>query len=702
MTRAMNKDNRPKRPGGRPTSPRGPGGPRKPGGKADHSKAPRGARFDKGHAAKGRPDKARRAAAEEAGATEAAVEERVAKVIARAGLCSRRTAESWVVEGRVAVNGIVLKTPAVTVTPSDRITVDDEPLPERERTRLWLYHKPRGLVTTNHDPEGRPTVFERLPRDLPRVLTIGRLDINTEGLLLLTNDGGLARILELPETGWLRRYRVRAYGRIAQTELDKLADGVSVDGILYGAIEASLDKEQGDNVWLTIALREGKNREIKKVLEHLGLSVNRLIRVSFGPFQLAELPEGEVREIRGRVLRDQLGERLAKEASADFEAPLLGPGADSDEKPARAPAKATARAGRPAPQQEGRYLSKREGEAEFDGRGRKKRDGDRDGRRKPEAGDRKTGSRDAPAKATYISPRSRFRFTPDLMPRGGGDQRPEQGARRRVWDEDGSLIEENGPAPERDTRGKGGDRTGPGRERGRDGPREGGRGFAPRSDAQRGGFGRDRDGGDRGGPNRERGRDGPREGGRGFAPRGDAPRGGGFGRDRDGGDRGAPNRERGRDGPREGGRGFAPRSDAQRGGFGRDRDGGDRGGPNRERGRDGPRDGGRGFAPRGDAPRGGGFGRDRDGGDRGGPNRERGRDGPREGGRGFAPRGGPNKGGPGSGGPGRGGPGAGGPGRGGPGRNGPSRSGPSRNGPSRNGPGKGGPGRGGPDRGGKR
>ena len=223
---------------------------------------------------------------------------RIAKVMARAGLCSRRDAEAWIAAGRVSVNGMVLKSPAYNVSDVDDVRVDGQRLGAPERTRLFLFHKPRGLVTTARDPEGRPTIFDALPPDLPRVVAIGRLDINTEGLLLLTNDGGLARVLELPATGWLRRYRVRAHGTVDQAKLDSLSGGISLDGVDYAAIEAKLDREQGSNAWITMGLREGKNREIKRVLEHLGLAVNRLIRISFGPFELGDLAEGEVAEVR--------------------------------------------------------------------------------------------------------------------------------------------------------------------------------------------------------------------------------------------------------------------------------------------------------------------------------------------------------------------------------------------------------------------
>src|SRR5262252_3485801 len=248
--------------------------------------------------------------------------ERIAKAIARAGLCSRREAETWIAAGRVAVNGAVIASPARNVTADDRIAVDGEPLPVRERTRLFLYHKPRGLLTTHADPGGRATIFAALPAGLPRLISVGRLDLNTEGLLLLTNDGLLARTLEPPATGWLRRYRVRAHGRVGQDQLDRLRAGITIDGIRYGSIEATVDRAQGSNVWLTFSIREGKNREVKNVLGHLGLKVNRLIRVSFGPFQLGDLPEGAVEEVRTRHLRDALGERVTALAGADFSGPL--------------------------------------------------------------------------------------------------------------------------------------------------------------------------------------------------------------------------------------------------------------------------------------------------------------------------------------------------------------------------------------------
>ncbi|MBS7540532.1 pseudouridine synthase [Ancylobacter lacus] len=275
--------------------------------------------------------------------------ERIAKVIARAGLGSRREIEEWITAGRVAVNGEVLASPARTVTAADIIEVDGKPLPARERTRLFIYHKPRGVVTTNYDPEGRPTLFEILPAGLPRLVSVGRLDLNTEGLILLTNDGGLARVLELPETGWLRRYRVRAKGSVTQDKLDALIQGITVDGVHYGPIEATIDRVQGANSWLTLALREGKNREVRNVLGALGLEVNRLIRLSYGPFQLAELPQGEAEEVRTRVLADQLGPELTAAAGADFTGPIFDHAAaeEAEEDALDRPEK-TAPRGRPA------------------------------------------------------------------------------------------------------------------------------------------------------------------------------------------------------------------------------------------------------------------------------------------------------------------------------------------------------------------
>ncbi len=230
--------------------------------------------------------------------------ERIAKVIARAGLCSRRDAERWILEGRVSVNGKTLDSPALTVGPNDRIVVDGKPLPAFEAPRLFLYHKPVGLVTTMRDEQNRQTVFANLPHGLPRVISVGRLDLNSEGLLLLTNDGGLARYLELPANAWKRRYRVRAHGAVKAAHLNRLAQGITVEGMNYGPIEARLERAQtGANVWLIVTLKEGKNREIRKVMAHLGLQVSRLIRTAYGPFELGDLPAGSVREVQPGILK---------------------------------------------------------------------------------------------------------------------------------------------------------------------------------------------------------------------------------------------------------------------------------------------------------------------------------------------------------------------------------------------------------------
>lgn len=233
--------------------------------------------------------------------------ERIAKVIARAGLCSRRMAEQWIADGRVSVNGQRIESPALDVGNADVVMVDGALLPERQRPRLWRYHKPAGLVTTHSDPQGRPTVFERLPAELGRVISVGRLDLTSEGLLLLTNDGALARRLELPSTGWTRRYRVRVHGTIDEAALARLQHGTTVDGVRYGPIDARFDRLQGSNAWLTLGLQEGKNREVRKVLDSLGLPVNRLIRVAYGPFQLGNLERGGIAEVSPKVLREQLG-----------------------------------------------------------------------------------------------------------------------------------------------------------------------------------------------------------------------------------------------------------------------------------------------------------------------------------------------------------------------------------------------------------
>lgn len=239
--------------------------------------------------------------------------DRIAKVIARAGLASRRGAEAMILDGRVTVNGAPIDSPALNVTARDKITVDGQPLAAAEPARLWLYHKPAGLVTSARDEKGRQTVFDALPEDMPRVMSVGRLDLNSEGLLLLTNDGELKRKLELPATGWLRRYRVRVHGKPLDSAFDPLRQGLTVDGERFQPMTVTLDRQQGTNAWVTIGLREGKNREIRRAMEALGFSVNRLIRLSYGPFQLGKLKAGAVEEVKARVLADQLGPKGPKD-----------------------------------------------------------------------------------------------------------------------------------------------------------------------------------------------------------------------------------------------------------------------------------------------------------------------------------------------------------------------------------------------------
>jgi len=233
--------------------------------------------------------------------------ERIAKAIARAGICSRRDAEKLIAEGRVMLDGVPVTTPALKVTPDNVILVDGKPLAEPEAARLWRYHKPSGLVTTHKDEKGRPTVFAALPKSLGRVVSVGRLDFNSEGLLLLTNDGEIARRLEMPASGWVRKYRARLFGKVSQAELDKLATGTTIAGVAYGPIVADIERSKGNYSWASVSLKEGKNREVKRVMESLGLKVARLIRTAYGPFQLGQLAEGAVEEIPARLWREQLG-----------------------------------------------------------------------------------------------------------------------------------------------------------------------------------------------------------------------------------------------------------------------------------------------------------------------------------------------------------------------------------------------------------
>lgn len=232
--------------------------------------------------------------------------ERIAKFIARSGVCSRRAAEELILQQRVTLNGQVINSPAVNVEPTDKILIDGEKLPAIEQTRLWLYYKPTGLITSHKD-SSRPTVFDNLPIGMPRVISVGRLDLNSEGLLLLTNDGELSRLLELPQNGWTRRYKVKVHGQVTQQKLDSVSNGVTIDGINYGPVKIAIDNTQGTNTWLTITLFEGKNREIRRLMQHIGLEVARLIRLSYGPFQLGSLKKGEVKEVPHKVLKEQLG-----------------------------------------------------------------------------------------------------------------------------------------------------------------------------------------------------------------------------------------------------------------------------------------------------------------------------------------------------------------------------------------------------------
>ena len=233
--------------------------------------------------------------------------ERIAKKLSRAGVCSRREAERWIAEGRIKVNNVILSTPATNVSEKDKILVDNIPLPKPSLSKIWRFHKPKGCLVTENDPKGRKTIFQILPKSLPRVISVGRLDYDSEGLLLLTNDGAISRKLELPSTGWLRKYKVRVHGIVDKSALLKIKDGIKLDNFKTGPIEASLEIQKGTNAWILIGIREGKNREIRRIMDHLGYPVNRLIRLSYGPFQLGNLKSGEVLEINKNVIKNQLG-----------------------------------------------------------------------------------------------------------------------------------------------------------------------------------------------------------------------------------------------------------------------------------------------------------------------------------------------------------------------------------------------------------
>ncbi|WP_226549451.1 pseudouridine synthase [Celeribacter naphthalenivorans] len=313
--------------------------------------------------------------------------ERIAKVLSRAGISSRREAEALIEEGRVTVNGRVVASPALNVLPKDKIFVDGKEVGEPEPPRLWLYHKPLGLVTSSKDEKGRDTVFDQLPKELPRVMSVGRLDLNSEGLLLLTNDGELKRKLELPDTGWLRKYRVRVKGTATEAMLEPLRKGVTIDGENFQPMEVAFDRQQGANAWLTVGLREGKNREIRRAMEHIGLTVNRLIRLSYGPFRLGTLQPGQVEEVRGRVLRDQLGMDLEIGEGGKVKRTVERggkPGGPRKEVRGRDDARGGKPAGKPGGKPAGKSGSKPfgkpGGKPSFGDRDRSERDGNRGGK----------------------------------------------------------------------------------------------------------------------------------------------------------------------------------------------------------------------------------------------------------------------------------------------------------------------------------
>ena len=305
------------------------------------------------------PRPPRQAPKPKADAAETSGGERVAKALARAGVASRREVERMIADGRVALNGEVLDTPAVKVGPADVLSVDGKPVAGAQATRVWRYHKPAGLMTTHNDPQGRPTVFQHLPASLPRVISVGRLDIATEGLLLLTNDGALSRALELPSTGWVRQYRARAFGRVTQAQLDGLKEGVEVEGVRYGPVEARIDKATGPgarsagaapaNLWISVKVAEGKNREVRKVLESLGLKVNRLVRLAYGPFALGTLAVGQVEEVGPRVIREQLTGLVDAGLMPEGERPAAASPATRPKTDAAAPRREPARSRRPGP-----------------------------------------------------------------------------------------------------------------------------------------------------------------------------------------------------------------------------------------------------------------------------------------------------------------------------------------------------------------